>query len=553
MVKGKGKGLDGVEFKFLDPRRAAFKVNNMTYAAKLVDLPNIIEAQKTFDNRHLFKIADISQMLIVENPVADEASITEKPLKIDEYIWPHGITPPMKHVRKRRFRKRMSRLAIEVVEESVEDLLKKDDEAEDTAFDLIDVHQDPDIDDQYYIDYDPNGTWQNYNQGDMGSEYGGSEMYDDPGSVAPSQMEDWGEGGTDWGTEMGDEGEGDYEREEEDDGDDGTLDQELAAALMEGTGGSEFTGLSEDDGATSGSEDDDDDDEGDKSEYDEETLEKRAKIKQFTSEIKALETVIDKKRAGFTGGNPIMVKRFEETIAGLQADVTAKIGARQALVDELGKAEEGSTMEAAKQKEEAAEVTAVGEGVEHRDVKESTVTTETPMDVDLDEGGDGYSEAPTPVAVKDGEQASSPHYSDGDDLFGDDDDDEDAEAVQAHRGEGDVVEQGDDEEDEMARLLRAELDGLDPNAVDETPDMTEDQAQVDAAASAALDSFAMSDAFGQFPAQEDTGSLGGFDFTDSMEQITVPGFVEGGVGRRRLAMGAEAGDIEDESSEDSDD
>lgn len=38
-------------------------------------------------------------------------------------------------------------------------------------------------------------------------------------------------------------------------------------------------------------------------------MEKRAKIKQFTSEIKALETVIDKKRAGFTGGNPIMVVR----------------------------------------------------------------------------------------------------------------------------------------------------------------------------------------------------------------------------------------------------
>lgn len=91
--------------------------------------------------------------------------------------------------------------------------------------DLIDVHQDADIDDQYYIDYDPNGTWQHYNEGDMGSEYGGSEMYDDPGSVAPSQMEDWGEGGTDWGTEMGDEGEGDYERGEEDYGDDGTLDQ----------------------------------------------------------------------------------------------------------------------------------------------------------------------------------------------------------------------------------------------------------------------------------------------------------------------------------------
>lgn len=39
-------------------------------------------------------------------------------------------------------------------------------------------------------------------------------------------------------------------------------------------------------------------------------MEKRAKIKQFTSEIKALEAVIDKKRAGFTGGNPIMVVRI---------------------------------------------------------------------------------------------------------------------------------------------------------------------------------------------------------------------------------------------------
>jgi hypothetical protein len=31
------------------------------YASRLVDLPNIIESQKTFDSRHLFKVADISQ------------------------------------------------------------------------------------------------------------------------------------------------------------------------------------------------------------------------------------------------------------------------------------------------------------------------------------------------------------------------------------------------------------------------------------------------------------------------------------------------------------
>lgn len=59
----------------------------------------------------------------------------------------------------------------------------------------------------------------------MGLEYGGLEMYDDFGLVVLLQMEDWGEGGIDWGIEMGDEGEGDYERGEEDDGDDGIFDQ----------------------------------------------------------------------------------------------------------------------------------------------------------------------------------------------------------------------------------------------------------------------------------------------------------------------------------------
>lgn len=96
-----------------------------------MDLPNIIEAQKTHDSRHLFKVADISQMLVVENPVRDENSITASALNVDDYIWPHGITPPMRHVRKRRFRKRLSRRTIEVVEEQVEELLKKDEDADD--------------------------------------------------------------------------------------------------------------------------------------------------------------------------------------------------------------------------------------------------------------------------------------------------------------------------------------------------------------------------------------------------------------------------------------
>jgi transcription initiation factor TFIID subunit 7 len=39
-----------------------FKIGGVSYASKLVDLPCIIESQKTFDNSHLFKVADISQV-----------------------------------------------------------------------------------------------------------------------------------------------------------------------------------------------------------------------------------------------------------------------------------------------------------------------------------------------------------------------------------------------------------------------------------------------------------------------------------------------------------
>lgn len=94
----------------------------------------MIEAQKTVDGRHLFKVADISQMLIVSDPIKDESRITESALNADDYIWPHGITPPMKHVRKRRFRKRLSRQTIEVVEEQVEELIRKDEEADSMTF-----------------------------------------------------------------------------------------------------------------------------------------------------------------------------------------------------------------------------------------------------------------------------------------------------------------------------------------------------------------------------------------------------------------------------------
>ena len=82
-----------------------------------------------------------------------------------------------------------------------------------------------------------------------------------------------------------------------------TYGRELAQALREGMGGDSDEQGSDD--GLSADEDEDEDDDA-KSEDDDETTEKRAKIRQFTSEIKALEAAIEKKRAGFTRGNPIM-------------------------------------------------------------------------------------------------------------------------------------------------------------------------------------------------------------------------------------------------------
>ena len=140
-----------VWFKFKDSRRAVFHIGKQLYAAKLVDLPCIIESHKTLDNKQIFKIADISQMLLVERPIANEAEAVEstrdakarhdvhdRRAKADDYIYPHGITPPMTWARKRRFRKRVHNRSIDTVEKEVEGLLHDDRRAERVEYEFVD-------------------------------------------------------------------------------------------------------------------------------------------------------------------------------------------------------------------------------------------------------------------------------------------------------------------------------------------------------------------------------------------------------------------------------
>lgn len=125
-----------VWFKFKDSRRAVFHIGDKLFGAKLVDLPALLESQRlTGVGGQTVKVADVSQMLLVEEEIQEESQVTAgRTFNIEDFVYPHGITPPLKHVRKRRFRRRINRRTIEQVETAVEKLLEADAKAEKVQF-----------------------------------------------------------------------------------------------------------------------------------------------------------------------------------------------------------------------------------------------------------------------------------------------------------------------------------------------------------------------------------------------------------------------------------
>jgi TATA-binding protein-associated factor Taf7 len=52
----------------------------------------------------------VIQMLVVEWPIEDESQLNEykNSMNMEDFIWSDGLAPPLKDVRRRRFRKRLS-------------------------------------------------------------------------------------------------------------------------------------------------------------------------------------------------------------------------------------------------------------------------------------------------------------------------------------------------------------------------------------------------------------------------------------------------------------
>jgi transcription initiation factor TFIID subunit 7 len=133
-----------------DMRFGEVRLDHWLLHAKLLDLPSIIESLKTIDNKSFYKTADIGQMLICsteEDPPAPEEEAPKKkkdPNKVDKkYLWPHGITPPLKNARKRRFRKTLKKKYVEApeIEKEVKRLLRVDNEAVNVKWEIISEDQ----------------------------------------------------------------------------------------------------------------------------------------------------------------------------------------------------------------------------------------------------------------------------------------------------------------------------------------------------------------------------------------------------------------------------
>jgi TATA-binding protein-associated factor Taf7 len=106
--------------------------------ATLVDLPCVLEAHKTFDQKQVYKVADIAQMIVVDPIQIDNPDSNYGPLDTKIAIsWPDGITPPLRRVRQRRFRKRMVNTSAELIEAAVENLLRADFMAEETVCEMV--------------------------------------------------------------------------------------------------------------------------------------------------------------------------------------------------------------------------------------------------------------------------------------------------------------------------------------------------------------------------------------------------------------------------------
>jgi transcription initiation factor TFIID subunit 7 len=306
-----------ISFKPLtrEGRRAVLRVRDRQYAAMLVDLPCIIEAMKSWDRRGWYKSADICQMLLVLGPIKAETEAMEYPLPkdvdvLDEmtFQYSHGLTPPLKYMRKRRFRDRISTRTIEQVEREVTDLIAKDESAIALPkYELIDIGQlsraegmvqSGHYDEEYDDTQDAEGEVEEYTQAVEGQ---GTDAFEDD---LAAEMEAALAAGAD---------------------EDARTD---SAPIIHQTGTPSASKLASTPGDTSGDDSDESEAEANidpEAGLDEEQLEQQQQFQQQREEIAELEALIKRETIKWESmANPILKRKLGKRVQDLKQDLALK-------------------------------------------------------------------------------------------------------------------------------------------------------------------------------------------------------------------------------------
>lgn len=131
-----------------DMRHGKVYFDHWTLPGKIMDLPTVIESLKTLDKKTFYKTADICQMMVCKTEGEEEKGETEEGKKSREkekkFQYAHGITAPLKNVRKKRFRKTLRKKNVDVpeIEKEVRRLFKQDSEAKEIKWEVVNADED---------------------------------------------------------------------------------------------------------------------------------------------------------------------------------------------------------------------------------------------------------------------------------------------------------------------------------------------------------------------------------------------------------------------------
>jgi len=146
MIRGSGiKDRLFIDFK-ADQRQGKLNLDGDKLHLKLYDLPCLSETLKTHDKKTFYKTGDISQIMVAstETEYDSDSQISSMSHREKKFLFPHGISAPLKNVRRRRFRKcaRKKYGDSPDVQKEVMRLLKADLEADTTSYKLINPEKD---------------------------------------------------------------------------------------------------------------------------------------------------------------------------------------------------------------------------------------------------------------------------------------------------------------------------------------------------------------------------------------------------------------------------